>query len=217
MLRDIEDASLAKARASFESATRDGGVKIGWASVVVEATRAFAREGRCADLLVLGQRDPESREAAFVPPDFVESILIESGRPALIVTYVGAPEAIGRVALVAWKSSRESARAVSAALPLLRHCERLHVATWTEDDDDEDNGPLNNEGFLRSHGLVPTMHGSGGTPGDIGDALLSLAADLSADLLVMDCYGHARAREWALGGATRSVLGSMTLPVLMSH
>jgi nucleotide-binding universal stress UspA family protein len=61
------------------------------------------------------------------------------------------------------------------------------------------------------------MHRRNGAPESVGDALLSLAADTSADLLVMGCYGHTRAREWVLGGATRTVLKSMTLPVLMAH
>ena len=82
VLCDIEDASLARARSAFEDATRECGVKTRWASVVLEAERVFARQGSYADLLVLGQRDPDSREAAYVPPAFVESVLIESGRPA---------------------------------------------------------------------------------------------------------------------------------------
>ena len=61
------------------------------------------------------------------------------------------------------------------------------------------------------------MHRGGRAGHDLGELLLSLAADLQADLLVMGCYGHGRAREWLLGGVTRSVLQSMTLPVLMAH
>jgi nucleotide-binding universal stress UspA family protein len=61
------------------------------------------------------------------------------------------------------------------------------------------------------------MHRSAERPDDVGDALLGLSRALGADLLVMGCYGHSRAREWVLGGATRSVLGSMHLPVLLVH
>ena len=60
-------------------------------------------------------------------------------------------------------------------------------------------------------------HRDPGEPAEIGELLLSRCADLSADLLVMGCYGHSRAREWVLGGTSRTVLHSMTLPVLMAH
>ena len=53
--------------------------------------------------------------------------------------------------------------------------------------------------------------------GDVGEALLSLAADTAADMLVMGCYGHSRAREMVLGGVSRTLLSSMTVPVLISH
>ena len=51
----------------------------------------------------------------------------------------------------------------------------------------------------------------------IGERLLSLAADVSADMLVMGAYGHSRIRESLLGGVTRTVLEEMTIPVLMAH
>jgi nucleotide-binding universal stress UspA family protein len=73
------------------------------------------------------------------------------------------------------------------------------------------------EPFLHHHGIKATVHRGGPPTRELGELLLSLAADLQADLLVMGCYGHGRAREWALGGATRTVLRSMTLPVLMVH
>ena len=78
--------------------------------------------------------------------------------------------------------------------------------------------PLDVERYLRLHGVQARLQHYGEEPnGDLGELLLSRAADLDADLLVMGCYGHSRARELVLGGVTRTVLRSMTLPVLMSH
>ena len=77
--------------------------------------------------------------------------------------------------------------------------------------------PLNLDGYLRLHGVAAQWHHRGEEPAELGELLLSQAFDLGADLLVMGCYGHGRAREWMLGGVSRTVLRSMTLPVLMAH
>ena len=119
---------------------------------------------------------------------------------------------------MAWKNTREAAHAVSAALPFLCRSERVHVVAWRDvDEEGETNAPLDIEQYLRSHGVTATMHRHQDRPVEVGDALLSMVADVGADLLVMGCYGHSRAREWVLGGVTRTVLGAMTVPVLMAH
>ena len=71
--------------------------------------------------------------------------------------------------------------------------------------------------YLTAQGITATLHQGGPERGNAGENLLSQASDLGADLLVMGCYGHSRAREWVFGGATRTILESMTLPVLMVH
>ncbi|WP_439587254.1 universal stress protein [Hydrogenophaga sp.] len=73
------------------------------------------------------------------------------------------------------------------------------------------------ERYLKVNGVTVATHSGGPGDNDVGNSLLSMAADMSAELLVMGCYGHSRAREWVLGGATRTILQTMTLPVLMSH
>ena len=183
----------------------------------IAAERAFSRQARYADLMILGQHEPGKEAQANLPPDFVQWVLIESGRPALVIPYIGALAPVGRVAVVAWKNTREAAHAVGTSLAFLRRCERVHVVSWGEEDDVEESGPLDIEGYLRMQGVVSTMHHNMARPVAVGEALLSLVADTSADLLVMGCYGHSRAREWVLGGVTRSVLEAMTVPVLMSH
>ena len=93
----------------------------------------FAQQALYADLLVLGQHDASDASAQHVPADFAHSVLLRSGKPALIVPSAGVHEGIGRNAVVAWKATRESARALSAALPLLREAAQVHVFIWGED------------------------------------------------------------------------------------
>ena len=216
-LRDIEATNRAAVKATFDAAVQGRAERMRWAAVDFAAERTFARQARYADLMILGQHEPGRQAQADLPPDFVQWVLIESGRPGLVIPYIGAPARFGRVAVVAWKNTREAAHAVGASLALLRRCERVHVVAWDEADELEDGGPLDIEEYLRLQGVACTMHRNMSRPDAVGEALLSLVADTSADLLVMGCYGHSRAREWVLGGVTRSVLQAMTVPVLMSH
>lgn len=172
------------------------------------------RRALYADLLVLGQRDPDDPAASELPPDFVPQVLVGSGRPALVVPCAGPFATVGRRVLIAWKETREAARAVTAALPWLVRAASVHAIACGPD---ADEALRRLRTYLSAQGvaLETQRHEPGET--DAGEKLLSAAVDMGADLLVMGCYGHSRAREWVLGGATRSVLRSMTLPVLMSH
>lgn len=216
LVRDMEQANLGAARGAFDRVAV-GNDRLHWLAPATEPLRAMVDEGRYADLLILGQHDPADPPQACLPAGFVESVLVESGRPALVVPYVGIPRTFGKIALVAWKNTRESARALSAALPFLRRCAQVHVASWDEGGDDAREARRHVERYLGLHGIEVTMHRREARPEGVGDALLSLAADTSADLVVMGCYGHSRAREWVLGGASRAILQSMTVPVLMAH
>ena len=175
------------------------------------------RHALCSDLLVLGQHDGDDLQALGVPSDFVASVLVASGKPALVVPYAGAFATLGRAVLIAWKPTREAARAVSAALPLLGQAQSIHI-TAELDPDAQAGGTSDLEAYLRLHGVAARIERHAAIPADAaGDMLLSLAAYVGADLLVMGCYGHSRARELVLGGASRTVLKSMTVPVLMAH
>ena len=131
----------------------------------------------------------------------------------------------GRRVLVAWKPAREAARALATALPLLKQAEHVEVAHWRESGeahtalpaDEPHTTPAALEDWLQAHGVRARHTQQGDTHADIGEQLLSLAAHVDADLLVMGCYGRSRTREWLLGGATRTVLQSMTVPVWMAH
>ena len=220
-LSRMDDERRAQARAAFNQSFATPGVHAGagWAEVQdYPIVPAFARQALYADLLLLGQHDASDAEAAGVPFDFAEAVMAASGKPALILPYAESAPTVGQTIVIAWKPTREAARAVSAAVPLLQRAREVHVLAWGNDDDDVSGARLDLEGFLKLRAIEATWHHEGGgEPNSIGDLLLSRAFDLQADLLVMGCYGHSRAREWVLGGTSRTVLQSMTLPVLMAH
>jgi len=218
-LLELDDRRRAQARKVFEETRRASGIEVAWAQTSrVPIAEAFAQQALFADLLVLGQHDPSDEDTAAVPADFAESVLLASGRPALIVPHIGAPATIASTVAIAWKETPEAARAVTAALPLLRKAQRVHVLSWSEESAAGVGGqPLDLAGYLAAHGVPFTWDRAGAERQQVGELLLSRAFDFGADLLVMGCYGHSRAREWILGGATRTILQSMTLPVLMVH
>lgn len=218
-LMNLEAQWRTDARRMFDEAMRAPGPAVSWAEISeLPVIGAFAAQALFADLLVLGQRDPQDPASAALPPDFAESLLFASGRPALVLPYAWTQTKVGGTVAIAWKGTPEAARAVSAAMPLLQRAGRVHVLTWDEEPAPEIRGSaLGLEGYLRLHGVEPTWHRGGPASDDLGELLLSRVFDLEADLLVMGCYGHGRAREWVLGGVSRTILRSMTLPVLMAH
>jgi nucleotide-binding universal stress UspA family protein len=209
----IDEQRLAAARRQVADASAGPGVQIEWQQAREAPEYAFIQQALFADLLVLGQHDRDQRDAG-VPPDFVPSVLIASGKPALVVPYIGAPAILDTV-FVAWKQTPQAAHALTAALPLLRAATAVHIGI---DADLADDSKAALQAFLRRHGVVDAqLHTLIADAPQAGELMLSMAADVNADLMVMGCYGHSRARELVLGGASRTVLGSMTLPVLMAH
>jgi nucleotide-binding universal stress UspA family protein len=217
MNHEAEQRERVKAAFSRERERLGIAIAASWDETADEPVAAFTQRAWGADLLVLAQHDPAAKTYSGVPPDFAASVLVASGKPGLVLPYIGAGPTLGDTALIAWKPSPESARAVTAALPLLQRAKRVHLALWNEAPVLDSAAPLPIQDYLAHHGIAATLHRGSAPTSEIGEWLLSLAADVQADLLVMGCYGHGRAREWVLGGATRTVLQSMTLPVLMTH
>ncbi|MCW7541198.1 universal stress protein [Aquabacterium sp. A7-Y] len=216
LAQEIDERRLALVRQVRQHAESEDGPPITWHEASGLPVDAFVQQARYADLMLLGQHDPD-RPASGVPGDFVESVVMASGRPALVLPYIDTGTTLGDTVLIAWKETPEAARAVSAALPVLQQATRVHVAVWGSSNAPQTAPALDILGFLQAHGVQAELHRHALTGADVGDLMQSLAADLSADLLVMGCYGHSRARELVLGGASRTVLRSMTLPVLMAH
>jgi nucleotide-binding universal stress UspA family protein len=184
-----------------------------------EDAPSIVHHGHCSDLVVIGQAEPGTRDHARVQAA-VEQVVLHSSRPVLVVPYAGQFERAGESVLVAWNNSRESARAIADAMPLLcraKHVRVLECATPIENEDDKVAERLEAlRRWLMWHGVDAEVRQEV-TEIDVGNALLSRAADCEADLIVMGAYGHARWSERELGGATRTLLATMTVPVLMSH
>lgn len=171
-----------------------------------------------SDLVVASQGSAES--TAGIERDCAERIVLESGRPVLVVPYYGRYSEFGHRVLIAWNATREAARAAFDSVPLLIGAESVHI-TWVDPQKTlAEPGSLPGAELataLSRHGIRPTAEGLPTAGLGVGEALLSHVADVGADLLVMGAYGHSRMREFILGGATRTVLQTMTVPVLMSH
>jgi nucleotide-binding universal stress UspA family protein len=175
----------------------------------------FARIARRFDLTVVGQAEPDSSS---VDDIIAETTLFESGRPVIVVPYIQkAPLKLDK-AMVCWDGSRQAARAIGDAMPLLAKVGKVEVVIIANEPgkqgeiDGVDMGQ-----HLARHGLKIDVERIPAGDVDVADALLSHAADSGADFMVMGGYGHSRLREFVLGGVTRSILQSMTVPVLMAH
>ncbi len=183
-----------------------------------EAGAGVCLQARYADLVVIGQNDP-GELSPVVMPDFPQYVVLHSGRPVLLVPYAGQFDDIGKRVLVAWDASMSATRAVAGAIPLLKRAQVVEVVVFNPQLQPQAHGAQPGADlavFLARHGIKIDVS-LRQTDREIGDALLSLAADKDADLIIMGGYGHARFREILLGGATRTALETMTVPVLMSH
>lgn len=178
----------------------------------------MALQARYADLLVVGQKDPD--EQAFGQrSDLPEYLLMNTGLPLLMLPYTSGTVRFNGKALVAWDGSVEATRAVAQALPLLKLAREMVVLVFNPEERPGVHGEQPDADlalYLNRHGVRIEVS-SPPSAIDTGNALLSCAADMSANLLVMGGYGHARLRELLPGGVPRTILQSMTLPVLLSH
>jgi nucleotide-binding universal stress UspA family protein len=207
------------AEARFRAAVEAAGVEAEWRAPAGDPYEVATIHARYADLTVLGQPERAAPDYSFAN-DLGHDVLVGSGRPVLFVPYAGAVERLGERILVAWKDTREAARALGDAMPLLRNAQEVRAVTVAPKDDE----PIEDfiaEQQLRStfalQGLKATVKRIVAPDISAGEFLLSQAADMSADMIVMGGYSHRRIRELVWGGVTRVMLRSMTVPVLMSH
>ena len=218
LMEQMRQSALAagvKLKVAFEAALAREGIMGEWRKVEGTTQEILALHGRYADLLVLGQDDPESDSAGLL-----EAMVFDCGRPVLAIPFAGSFNTIGKRVLVGWNASREASRALHDALPLIAKAETATVFL------------ANPKRGLGGHGEEPgadiarhlARHGmkvevAMAIADDVPDSalLLNHASDMGADLLVMGAYGHSRLREFILGGMTRSLLREMTVPVLLSH
>jgi nucleotide-binding universal stress UspA family protein len=183
----------------------------------------IGRWARCFDLTVIGQIG-EGERLGRRPGMLPEQLVMQAGRPILVVPPTNTTASAGRRVLVGWDQSREAARALADALPILERAEKVWVLTIAEPEDraafaanGEDHRLDRAISYLADHGIeaIPLKEPTGDL--NAGEILLARAADNSADLLVLGAYGHSRLRELVLGGVTRDLLTHMTVPMLLAH
>jgi nucleotide-binding universal stress UspA family protein len=202
----------------FEIATRDLGIPHDAKStcnVSYAATRTVTEMARLYDLNIVAQPDRSSPSQT----DFLsEAVLFGSGRPVLMVPYIHrGPFRADRV-LICWDGGIPAARAVHDALPFLRRAKTVDVVCVNESENDA--GELSSTALiahLARRDLAAKAYRLSASASNIHNAILSLAADNSTDMIVMGGYGHSRLREFVLGGTTRGMFETLTVPTLMSH
>ncbi|MFZ9502565.1 MAG: universal stress protein [Beijerinckiaceae bacterium] len=215
--------ALEQARATvasgFEALRTEAPVGVEPELVAIEAVSGLAAArlaglARHFDMTIIGQ---EHDGASGDESGYIVSALFDSGRPVFVVPYIHEGPAKLDHAVVAWDGGLVAARALAGATPLLTRARRVEVVTIAPRDEPVEELPgFNITRHLARHGVNAQLRQLAPAD-DVGAALLSHAAQTGADYLVMGAYGHSRLREFVLGGATRSVLASMTVPVLMAH
>jgi len=204
----------------FEQKCSRAGIEAEWRSIDLKALRSSVSEvvnhhAHFADMVVVGQSEPGSKDSDS-EANLPERVVLGSGKPALILPYVGAFPAIGENVLVAWKSGRESTRAVTDALPLLQKANRVNVFEVNPTDAEKDDME-SLCAHLERHDVHARIETSKVTELSVGDVLLNKLADEGNDLLVMGTFAHTHFGTYVLGEVARHVLRHMTVPVLMSH
>ena len=214
---DNQDAAKA-AIDRFNAATARTGVSAETVTLSACAAGAgdqFARIARRFDLAIVPQAEPKGGS---VEELIAETTLFESGRPMIVVPYIQKSPLKLDLVMVCWDGGRQAARAINDAMPLLAKAGRVEVVIVANEPGKQDEIEGADIGkHLARHGLKVEVKRITAGKIDIGAALLSHAADNATDFVVMGGYGHSRLRQFILGGVTRSILQSMTAPVLMAH
>jgi nucleotide-binding universal stress UspA family protein len=183
-------------------------------AVEAQIGAVLARESRTVDIVV-GTRfyGHEHSDA-----DVMEAVLFHSGTACLLVPPSQQPLEFERI-MIGWINTAQSSRAVRAALPLLAKAKNVVVVMVHKNEPPEYQGEAPGTDiarYLSRHGIsVEVQHLSGWHKP--AEAILGEAEKRQTDLVVMGGYGHSRFQEWVLGGVTRDIMTSATIPVLLAH
>jgi nucleotide-binding universal stress UspA family protein len=207
------------AQALFRKETKDAGADTAWECVAGDMDEMIAERARFADLLMLGQFDTENPRtiSAFLLP---AKVVFGAAAPILVIPNSGSFSDVGRHALIAWDGSREAARAIRDAMPLLQAAKRVSVLALDPRRQDHIHGGANAPelvAHLDRHGVAAEATEIASEAHGVTTTLLEHATRLGADLLVMGAYGHSRIWEFIVGGTTQELLERTTIPVLMSR
>jgi nucleotide-binding universal stress UspA family protein len=202
--RFVELATAAGASAEARTAT-----------VLAGATAPVVAQAHLSDLVVIGQEDPDRPEP--MRAALTEAVLFDASVPLLIVPHHWRKGLGLKRAVVAWDGSSTAARAVHAALPLLEMADAVEVtivgsSRWLGGEPGADVAA-----YLARHDLAVTVNTVSRDAGDVAGTLNAHLREIDADFLVMGAYGHSRLREFIVGGATRDMLETMSVPTVMAH
>lgn len=215
LYRDMAEADVERARLRFTEIATGRNVETEWRGGVGDPADFCSRAARAADLVILGGRNSRAPDHA---PD-VADVLMGCGRTVLVTppTLVRSP--LGASALVAWKDCREARRALTGAIPLLRNASSVTLYSICSPDENEhaDGDLAEVVRYLARHEIPaePIIV----RPGDqsAGRQILDEALAREAGLIVAGGYGHARLRQWALGGVTRTLIADSPICLALSH
>ena len=207
-------------RGQFEQKAREAGVEADYRAPQGNAEESLALHARYCDLLVMSKAQPDEQVSGLVP-NLPEAVIMSAGRPVLMIPNAGAIESIGKRVLYCWDQRREAARAFADAAPFLQSSKELVVLEIDRDEELLQSRDVRKEdfgnycvrlGYPKPRHLVLDSKDIG-----VGHIILNVASDSASDLIVMGAYGHSRMRQWVMGGASRTLLSSMTVPVLLTQ
>ena len=217
-MSEEQEIRAQEAKAAFELLSTTNSALTNWQRAQGPMYSTLNLHARYCDMLILNQEG--DGDDALALGGFADSAVIETGRPVLVVPFIGAAVPLHGKVLVAWNGSREATRAVNDAMPLLKMAEEVQVVCINPHTTEEHEAPLPGAELcqhLSLHGVRAVSNVITGANTNNSGVLLSLAADYNANLIVAGAYGHSRLRELVLGGMTLDLLRHMTVPVLMSH
>jgi nucleotide-binding universal stress UspA family protein len=209
-------AAAAQAEERIRALAQREGVDFEWQACEGEAADLIAIASRLQDLVVVGKTEPDEGWGVVE-----RMVTVPTGRPILVVPSTGPFLDTGKCVLVAWNGSAQAADAVVRGMPFLEGAERVVVLSGSEEREKLPSVNfrplLDVTAYLKRHGVEAEVRRTDAAGTDVGTEILEAARDVKADLVVMGAFGRSRLREWVLGGATRTVLDYMDIPVLMAH
>lgn len=221
MIRERMHEGREETRRLFEEITSSAGIKAHWRAPRGAVEDVLALHARYSALLVMSKTDDPQSTASPITANLPEAVIMAAGRPVLMVPAVGNMNTIADRVLFCWDKKREAARAFTDAAPLLRTAKELVVLAIDEDTESLREQDVQENDFsdlCTALGYpAPKVLLRSSKDVGVGNVILNTATDYGSDLIVMGAYGHSRMRQWIMGGASKTLLNSMTVPVLMSH
>lgn len=220
LMSNYISAEAADIRDNFLKTAADAGIRASYRAPQGPTEDVLAMHARYCDILVMSQTD-NADSIVGARPTMVESVITSAGRPVLVVPYIGHLNPIGKRVLFCWDNGRRAARALADAAPILQNAKHFVVLKVDENLEQirtQDITPQDLDAYCAAKGYpAPEVIKKESLTYGIGNTILNAATDNGCDMIVMGAYNRSRIREWILGGTSRTLLQSMTVPILFSH